>query len=269
MEKNSLKAKRPLNLDTGEKLKKLREANNRISLMYDKHCKHHFCDACDESSSKYHEHQKCKKCYKYHKVHQHCEFKKGGVCSLFGPFGPFGVFGPFGPFGPFGKCSATGAAGPTGATGSADPFGATAGAIRSQELPEYAYIYNLADQVVALEADINFSDNGIIVGSIGHEPGTATISLGSAGDYAIWFVVAGVEPNQFTVFQNGAPVAGGIYGCGAGAQLNHGMVIITAASGDVLTVRNYTSSAAITLQAQAGGMQINTNASILIRKLST
>ena len=36
----------------------------------------------------------------------------------------------------------------------------------------------------------------------------------------------GVEPNQFTLFQNGAPVSGSVYGSGAGTQGNNGMVII-------------------------------------------
>jgi hypothetical protein len=135
-------------------------------------------------------------------------------------------------------------------------------------LSEYAYIYNLDAQVVALEADILFSTNGIIVGAIAHTPGTSTILLGSAGDYAIWFNAAGVEPSQFSLYQNGAPIAGGIYGSGAGTQPNPGMVIITAAAGDVLTVRNHTSAAAVTLQTLAGGTQINANASILIEKVS-
>jgi hypothetical protein len=122
--------------------------------------------------------------------------------------------------------------------------------------------------VVALEADILFSNNGVIVGTITHAPGTATIQIGSAGDYAIWFNAAGVEPNQFTLFQNGAPAAGAVYGSGAGTQPNPGMVIITAAAGDVLTLRNHTSAAAVTLQTLAGGTQTNANASVLIQKIS-
>ena len=46
------------------------------------------------------------------------------------------------------------------------------------------------------------------------------------------------------------------------------MVIITAAAGDVLTVRNHSSASAVTLQTLPGGTQTNSNASILILKLS-
>lgn len=146
-------------------------------------------------------------------------------------------------------CCATGATGPSG-------------------LSEYAYIYNLDAQVVAIEADVSFSSNGIIVGTITHAPGTSTIQIGSAGDYSVWFYSNGVEPNQFTLFQNGAPVSGSIYGSGVGTQGSTGMVIITAAAGDILTVRNHSSASAVTLQTLAGGTQINSNASILLQKLS-
>jgi hypothetical protein len=135
-------------------------------------------------------------------------------------------------------------------------------------LSEYAYIYNLNPQVVALEADIFFSTNGVMVGTITHAPGTSSITLGTAGNYTVWFDVAGVEPNQFALCINGIPVAGSTYGSGAGTQPNPGMTIITASPGDVLTVRNHSSAAAITLQTLAGGTQMNCNASILIQKIT-
>ncbi len=141
------------------------------------------------------------------------------------------------------------------------------GGSSSQGLSEYAYIYNLSAQVVPLEADITFSSNGGTSGSITFSAGTSAISLGAAGLYSIWFTVSGVEPNQFTLYQNGAPVTGSTFGSGAGTQTNSGMVIITAAAGDVLTLRNHTSAAAITLQTLAGGTQINANAAIMIHKL--
>jgi hypothetical protein len=187
------------------------------------------------------------------------------VPALIGTAGATGATGPSGPAGsPGGATGATGATGPIGATGGVGATGATG----PQGLSEYAYIYNLAAQVVALEADITYSNNGVIVGAITHAPGTSQIIIGTPSDYAIWFNEAGVEPNQFTLFQNGGPVAGSTYGSGAGTQPNPGMVIITAAAGDVLTVRNHTSAAAVTLQTLAGGTVTNANASVLIEKLS-
>ena len=190
-----------------------------------------------------------------------------GATGDTGATGATGATGPAGATGDTGATGATGATGPAGATGDTGATGPT-GATGINGLSEYAYIYNLDAQVVAIEADISFSSNGVIIGTITHAPGTSTIQIGSAGDYSIWFYATGVEPNQFALFQNGAPVAGSIYGTGAGTQGNNGMVIITAAAGDVLTVRNHSSSAAVTLQTLAGGTQINSNASILIQKLS-
>lgn len=142
-----------------------------------------------------------------------------------------------------------------------------AAAPSSPGLSEYAYIYNLDAVVVAIESDIEFSNNGNMTAGFTHTPGESSITIVNAGIYSVWFNVSAVEPCQFALFQNGAPVAGGIYGSGAGTQINSGMIIITAAAGDVLSLRNHTSSAAVTLQFLAGGTQFNVNASIMIHKL--
>lgn len=135
--------------------------------------------------------------------------------------------------------------------------------------PEYAYIYNTNTQVVALEGDIIFNTNGTIVGPITHAPATSTIQIGSAGDYVVWFYTEVVEERQFTLFQNGTAVDGAIYGAGSGTQGGTGMVIITAATNDVLTVRNHSSTSSVTLQSLAGGTQLNSNASIVIQKINS
>ncbi len=196
-----------------------------------------------------------------------------GVTGATGEVGVTGVTGATGEVGATGATGATGEVGATGATGATGEVGATgatgeAGSTGAQGLSEYAYVYNLPAQGVAIEADVIFSNNGVIVGAIAHTPATSTITIGTAGDYSVLFNVAGVEANQFAVFQNGTPVDGAIYGSGAGTQPNPGMVIVTAAAGDVLTLRNHTSAAAITLQTLAGGTQTNANASILIQKIS-
>lgn len=195
--------------------------------------------------------------------------------------GPVGPQGPAGPSGPPGAAGSVGPAGPAGLTGSAGPVGPTgpAGLIgppgpvgpagpAGGGLAEYAYIYNLDAQVVAIGADIVFSDNGVIAGTLIHAPGTPSIAIGTAGDYEIQFSVSGVEPNQFAVFLNGVPVAGAIYGSGSGAQPSGGSVIITVVAGDIMTVRNHSSAAAVTLQTLAGGIEANANASVLIKRLS-
>ena len=122
--------------------------------------------------------------------------------------------------------------------------------------------------MVDLEADIPFDTNGVTTPGITHAVGTATITIATAGDYEVSFSVSGVEPCQFALFLNGGPIAHAIYGSGAGTQQNNGQTIVTLAAGDVLTLRNHSSTAAVTLQTLAGGTQTNVNASILIKKLN-
>ena len=113
-----------------------------------------------------------------------------------------------------------------------------------------------------------FSENGILTSGITHAPGTAGVTLTSAGDYKVSFSVSGVEPGQFALFINDAMVAGTVYGSGAGTQQNSGQAIITIGANDVLTLRNHSSAAAVGLQTLAGGTQANANASLLIQKLN-
>jgi hypothetical protein len=90
----------------------------------------------------------------------------------------------------------------------------------------------------------------------------------NAGTYMVTFTSSGTEPSQFALFLNGAPVPGAIYGSGAGTQQNNGQVIVMVGAGDVLTVKNHTSAAAVGLASNIGGTQQNTNASVAIEKLS-
>jgi hypothetical protein len=185
-----------------------------------------------------------------------------GAVGATGLQGSVGVTGADGPVGPQGPAGSTGAAGTNGAAGVAGPAGPAGG------LAEYAYVYNLAAGVVAIEAPVNFSSNGVMTAGITHAPAAPGIVLVNAGDYKVTFSVSGVEPNQMALFVNGAVVAGSVYGSGAGTQQTTGQVIITASAGDVLTVVNHSSAAAVTLQTLAGGTQTNANASVTIEKLA-
>lgn len=181
-----------------------------------------------------------------------------------------GPQGPTGPAGPAGAPGTQGASGPVGPAGAPGTQGATgpAGPAGAQGLSAYAYIYNLPVQTVPLEAAVTFSNNGVIAGAITHTPGTAPVILGSAGDYAVWFYVADGGSNQFALFQNGAPVAGAIYGTASDAP-NPGWVIISAAAGDSLTLVNHASFSEVGLLFPVGGTENNVNAAVLIEKISS
>jgi hypothetical protein len=115
---------------------------------------------------------------------------------------------------------------------------------------------------------VTFDSNGILTAGITHTAGSSQIELTSSGTYKVAFGISAVEPSQYTVFLNGAAITGATYGSGAGTQQNNGQVIATVVAGDVLTIRNYTSAAASTLQTLAGGTQANVNASVVIERLN-
>lgn len=196
-----------------------------------------------------------------------------------GPAGPTGATGPAGPVGPVGPWGIQGVRGFTGLTGLTGLAGTNgvngtnglvgpagpAGAGSSQ----YGYIYNHDAQVVPLEAAVTFSHNGVGTPGFTHGLGASVITVVNAGVYKVSFSVSGTEPNQFALFLNGAPVAGSVYGSGAGTQQNHGQAILIIGASDALTLVNHTSAAAVTLAAAPpiGGTVSAVNASILIQKL--
>jgi len=130
----------------------------------------------------------------------------------------------------------------------------------------YAYIYNTGNQSIPAEGSVPFSKNGALLG-ISHDIDTASITIDSAGIYAVWYTVTGAEANQFTLYKNESPVPGSTYGTSTANNGYTGMVIINAAAGDQLTLRNHTSTGTVTLDNSAGGTQTGVSASIMILKV--
>jgi hypothetical protein len=183
-----------------------------------------------------------------------------GTAGSTGAPGPQGAAGPTGAAGARGDDGASGPAGLRGATGATGPSG-------TNGLAEVGYVYNLTAQTVAIEADIPFDSNGPMTAGIIHAPGSSQITLVNAGTYKVSFSVSGTEPNQMAVFINGDVVAGSTYGSGAGTQQNTGQATVVVADGDVLTIRNHSSSAAVGLASVIGGTQANVNASVSIERV--
>jgi hypothetical protein len=156
--------------------------------------------------------------------------------------------------------------GPISATGQAGSTGTIL--VACAGLCEFGYIYNLTPQTVAIEADVLFDSNGIITPGIVHILGTSQIIVNTPGIYEVTFSVSGTQPNQFALFLNGSPVAGTVYGSGAGTQQNNGQAIINIGANNVLTLRNHSSAAAVGLASVIGGTQANVNASIVIKMLN-
>ena len=125
----------------------------------------------------------------------------------------------------------------------------------------------MSAETIPVETDIILDTNGILSPGITHDLGTPQIVVSISGKYEISFSVTSVEPNQFALSLNGSLVMGTVYGSGAGTQQNNGQAIIALTTGDILTLRNQSSAAAVGLQTLAGGTHTNVNASVIIIKL--
>jgi hypothetical protein len=153
-----------------------------------------------------------------------------------------------------------------GATGATGPPGTNG--INGLGTSQYGYIYNLSAQVVPLEADVTFDSNGLGSAGITHDLGSSHIVFATQGIYKVTFSVSGAEPNQFALCVNGVVIAESVYGSGAGTQQNNGQAILAINASDVLTLRNHTSAANVTLAATPpiGGTAPAVNASVLIQQ---
>ena len=98
--------------------------------------------------------------------------------------------------------------------------------------------------------------------------GSPDITIESAGIYAVWYTVTGAEANQFTLFRNDNPVPGSTYGTDTTNTGYSGMVIINAAAGDKLTLKNFTSTGTVNLNNSAGGTETGVSASVMILKIA-
>lgn len=192
-----------------------------------------------------------------------------GATGAAGPAGATGASGPQGIQGTQGFAGPMGATGPVGADGATGPTGATGATGASGiGITEYGYFYSTTAQEVPIDADIMFASAGPVSPGIFAPMPTPYIFVTSTGLYDIMWTVSSVEPNQFALSVNFLPAAGGTFGSGAGTQQNIGHMLIQLSAWDRLSLRNYSSAAAVTLQTLAGGTQTNVNASLLIRKLN-
>lgn len=131
----------------------------------------------------------------------------------------------------------------------------------------FAHIYNTHGQIVPVGSPIAFSHNGVISGDISHTERTAEITLGSAGQYGIWFQVNAEVPNVVTAYRNGSPISGGTFGISTPFAHYPGNLVVSASAHDVITFRN-TGLTPMTLQVLTSPVQAATNAGVVIVKLS-
>lgn len=208
-----------------------------------------------------------------------------GAAGVTGPTGPQGIPGPAGPAGPAGATGATGATGPmgpagaTGATGATGPTGPTGptgatgatGPAGESGLSSYATFYALmpTDNAVAIAPNepIDFpttatKTNDITVTS----PSVFTVT--TAGNYLVMFQASTTEGGQLQLTVNNTPIAYTTVGkAGENTQIV-GFAILPLAANDAISVINpQTSTTAITLTQNAGGVSA-VAAQLVIAKLA-
>jgi hypothetical protein len=187
-----------------------------------------------------------------------------GPTGSTGSTGATGVTGPTGATGPTGL-TGTGSTGPTGLTGPTGPTGATGFA-----LPGFLYVFSDTQQIVLLETDVTFDLLGSNSGDFTFIPPSNQIIVNTVGDYRINFMLTADTGSifQFTVFVNGVATLGSTYGSGVGGEINtiEGQVLLPLAAGDVISLRNHTSSSgAVQL---VGGINDQVTASMAFQKLN-
>ena len=185
-----------------------------------------------------------------------------GATGAQGPTGPSG-----GPPGATGTTGATGAQGPTGANGANGANGApgATGATGAQGIAgvlDFADFYALMPEdnaaTVAIGGDVDFPQNGPSNGIAITRVSTDRFNLAAIGFYQVLFQVSVNEPGQLvlTLDSGGGPIVLGytLVGRATGTSQIVGMAIVeTTVINSILTVRNNSSPAALTITPLAGG----------------
>lgn len=187
-----------------------------------------------------------------------------------GPQGPQGIQGDVGPTGPIGTPGLTGPQGPQGDPGPVGESGADGPA--GGGIAVYAYFSNISTaapgDIVAVEAPVMFNQTPFATPGFLYDPVTGGITIGNSCDYLVTFTVTALQPNQFTLFDNGVPIPRTTFGVGTGTVTNTGQMMMTLNVNDVITLVNHTSGSAVTLQNLAGGIAPNVDASLTFVSLN-
>jgi hypothetical protein len=195
-----------------------------------------------------------------------CGAERGlrGVRGASGKTGARGADGAQGAAGTNGINGAQGAPGTNGINGH-DGADGTPGPPATRD---YAFLYDVLGQTVAPSGDVLFRTEGPMTSEFAHVAGSSSITFATGGIFKVAISIAGSLRNQVGVTLNGVSVVGAIFGTDDNSQQNAGQTIISVAAGQVMTVRNQSTTAAIPLDNTAGGTATNVDASILIERLA-
>ncbi len=133
---------------------------------------------------------------------------------------------------------------------------------------DYAYLYDADGQTVAASGDVLFRTEGPMTSEFLHVAGSSAITFVTGGTFKVTTSIMATLRNQVGVSINGVSVVGATYGSEDNSQQNAGVAIISVAPGQVMTLRNQSTTNSIPLDNTAGGTAINVDASILLERLA-
>jgi hypothetical protein len=154
--------------------------------------------------------------------------------------------------------------GMTGLSGSTGPMGVTGPT--GPSLGNFARVYNLSAVTVDGGKPVLFDSNGMLSGFT-HSTVSSQVYAGNTGIYHVTFSLTPSQVSQFLIYVNGSAISDSLYGTGSASQQNNGDTIVSLNSGDFVELYNSTTSSAVTLPTQTGGIGTNVNASMTITQL--
>jgi hypothetical protein len=190
-----------------------------------------------------------------------------GITGTTGTTGSTGTTGNTGSTGTTGTTGVAGTAGTTGATGTTGNTGST-GATGVAAV-DYAYIFNtsVVQNPIAIGAFVTFDSNEILSAGITHVLGDSKINFLNTGIYGILFSLIADEANQIGLtISGGSVVASTIFGVNQIGVSNVGYAILSLTAGSFIQLENI-SALPIDLVTDAGALNANVNASVLITRL--
>jgi hypothetical protein len=132
----------------------------------------------------------------------------------------------------------------------------------------YGSFFSNTVQTVAVNSPVLY-DTSQNVQNINFVPGTGDVQVKEAGLYSFSYMVNTTQACQFTFFVNGVSIPSTATGINKGANLLQMRQTIELNENDVVSIRNYTSSAGtITISIGAGGVLPGVNSILLLWKIA-
>ncbi len=136
-----------------------------------------------------------------------------------------------------------------------------------QGVDVYGSFYSTTSQIENIENSVLFDKNQNLNG-LTHTLGSGDITVSKDGIYIFVFIVNTSQACQFTLFVNGIPNQSTTAGINKGANVLQLRQQLELKAGDVISIKNHTSSAGpVTISQNAGGTLTGTNVELIVSRI--